>query len=79
MKIKSKLESFKEDILTFIDFRNKEKTPHDTIIKFPVIDSEHGVVKDGEIRLDERSFKMIEFIDKSYGSIYETTLVLLGI
>jgi len=79
LDMKAKLLPLKMKILRFIDFRNAEKTPEDTITEFPVIDSEHGVVEDGKISLRGANFNMIEFIKNSYDSIYKLTLILLGI
>jgi len=79
LDIKAKLLPLKIKILTFIDFRNAEKMLEDTIIEFPAIDSERGVVKDGKISLGGTNFNMIEFIKNSYDSIYKLTLILLGI
>jgi hypothetical protein len=77
LKIKAELEPLKNDIVTFIRFRNTEKL-QDTIVEFPAIDDEHGLVKDGKVSLNGNTFDMIKFIKKSYESIYKLTLILLG-
>ena len=79
LDIRNKLKLFITNILQFIDFRNEEKKPGDTIIEFPAIDSELGVVKDGKISLNGENLNMIEFIKNSYDSIYKLTLILLDI
>jgi hypothetical protein len=79
LEVKAELEPLKNDILIFIDFRDKEKTPHDTIVEFPAIDDEYGLVKDGKISLNGDTFDMIKFIKKSYESICKLILILLGI
>jgi hypothetical protein len=48
LEIKSELELLKNDIIIFIGFRDKEKN-QDTIVEFPVIDTEYGLVKDGKV------------------------------
>lgn len=78
LEIKAELEQLRNDIITFIDFRDKEKIQGDTIIEFPAIDDEHGLVKDGKVSLNGDTFDMIKFIKKSYESIYKLTLILLG-
>jgi hypothetical protein len=78
LEIKAELEPLRNDIIIFIDFRNKEKL-QDTIVEFPAIDDEYGLVKDGKISLNGDTFDMIEFIKKSYESICKLTLILLGI
>jgi hypothetical protein len=79
LEIEAELEPLKNDVVTFIRFRNKEKSPQDTIVEFPAIDDEHGLVKDGKVSLNGNTFDMIKFIKKSYESIYKLTLILLGI
>ena len=79
LDVRNKLTLLMTIILKFIDFRNEEKKPGDTITEFPVIDSEYGVVKDGIINLNSVNFNMIEFIKNSYDSVYKLTLILLGI
>jgi len=79
LKIKAELEPLRSDIATFIGFRNKEKLHGDTIVEFPAIDDEHGLVEDGKVSLNGETFDMIKFIKKSYESIYKLTLILLGI
>jgi len=79
LDIKAELEPLRNDIINFIGFRNKEKVPQDTIVEFPVIDNEYGLVKDGKVGLNGDTFDMIKFIKKSYDSIYKLTLILLGI
>lgn len=79
LEIKAQLEPLRNDIVNFIDFRDEEKRPKDTIVEFPAIDSEYGLVKDGKVSLNGSTFNMIEFIDKSYKSIYKLTLILLEI
>jgi hypothetical protein len=79
LEIKAELEPLRNDIIAFIDFRNKEKLPQDTIVEFPVIDAENGLVKDGKISLNGKTFDMIKFIKKSYESICKLTFILLGI
>ena len=77
--IKAKLEPLIDNIIIFIRFRDKEKLPQDTIVEFPAIDDEYGLVRDGKVRLNGATFNMIEFIKKSYESIHKLTLILLGI
>ena len=79
LDIKNRLIPLRTNILRFIDFRDEEKKPRDTIKEFPVIDSEYGVVEGGKISLDGANFNMIEFVKNSYDSIYKLTLILLGI
>jgi len=79
LDIKAELEPLRDDIVAFIRFRDKEKLPQDTIVEFPAIDDEHGLVKDGKVSLNGDTFDMIKFIKKSYESIYKLTLILLGI
>lgn len=79
LDIKNKLVPLREIIFRFIDFRDEEKKPKDTIVEFPVVDSEYGVVKDGKVRLNEVDFNMIEFIKNSYNAIYKLTVILLGV
>ena len=79
LEIKAELEPLKNDTIIFIDFRNKEKESQDTIIEFPAIDDEHGLVKDGKVSLNGDTFDMIKFIKNSYNTIYKLTLILLGI
>ncbi len=78
LEIKSQLELLKDDIIIFIGFRDKEKI-QDTIVEFPAIDSEYGLIKDGKVILNGDTFDMIEFIKYSYGSIHKLTLILLGV
>jgi hypothetical protein len=78
IEIKAELEPLRKDIIIFIGFRDKEKRPQDTIVEFPAIDDEHGLVKDGKVSLNGETFDMIKFIKKSYESIYKLTLILLG-
>lgn len=78
-KIKAELEPLRNDIIIFIRFRDKEKRPQDTIVEFPTIDDEYGLVKDGKVSLNGDTFDMIKFIKKSYESIHKLTLILLGI
>jgi hypothetical protein len=79
LELKAELEPLKNDIVTFIRFRDKEKSPQDTIVEFPAIDDEHGLVKDGKVSLNGNTFDMIKFIKKSYESISKLTLILLGV
>jgi hypothetical protein len=79
LEIKVKLETLKNDIIVFIGFRDKEKLPQDTIVEFPTIDYEYGLIKDGKISLNDENFSMIGFIKKSYESIHKLTLILLGV
>jgi len=79
LDIKSELEQLRNGIIIFISFRDKEKLPQDTIVEFPVIDDEYGLVEDGKISLDGDTFDMIEFIKKSYESTCKLTSILLGI
>lgn len=79
LEMKAKLEPLRNDVINFIDFRNEEKRPKDTIVEFPAIDNEYGLIKDGKVSLNGSTFNMIEFIDKSYKSIYKLTLILLEI
>lgn len=78
LEIKSELELLKNDIIIFIGFRNKEKN-QDTIVEFPAIDDEYGLVKDGKVILNGETFDMIKFIESSYDSIHKLTLILLGV
>jgi hypothetical protein len=77
--IRAEVEKIKDKILTFIDFRDKEKLFKDTIISFPATDSEFGVIKDGEISLDGKNFGMISFVNDSYKNIEELITILLQI
>jgi len=79
LEIKAELEPLRNDIIIFIRFRNKEKLLQDTIVDFPAIDDEYGLVKDGKVSLNGDTFDMIKFIKKSYESICKLTLILLGI
>jgi hypothetical protein len=79
LEIEAELQPLRNDIITFIGFRDKEKLPQDTIVEFPAIDDEHGLVKDGKVSLNGKTFDMIKFIKKSYESISKLTLILLGI
>ena len=79
LEIKVGLELLRNDIIIFINFRDKEKTPQDTIIDFPAIDYEYGLVKDGKVSVNGDTFDMIKFIKKSYESICKLTSILLGI
>jgi len=79
LEIKAGLELLQYDIIIFIRFRNEEKGPRDTIIEFPTIDDEYGLVKDGKVRLNGDTFDMIKFIKESYESIHKLTLILLAI
>jgi len=78
LEIKSELELLKNDIIIFIGFRDKEKN-RNTIVEFPAIDDEYGVVKDGKVSLNGVTFDMIKFIKNSYDSIHKLTLILLGV
>ncbi len=78
LEIKSELELLKNDIIIFIGFRDKEKNQN-TIVEFPAIDDEYGVVKDGKVSLNGVTFNMIKFIEISYDSIHKLTLILLGV
>jgi len=77
LEIKSELELLKNNIIIFIGFRDKEKN-QDTIVEFPAIDDEYGLVKDGKVSLNGETFDMIKFIENSYNSIHKLTLILLG-
>lgn len=77
-QIKSLLDSVKENIITFIEFRDKEKLFQNTITSFPVIDMDKGLIKDGIIVLHGFNYDMVKFIRNSYASIYNLTKVLLG-
>lgn len=79
LEIKAELEPLRNDIIIFIGFRDKEKLPQDTIVEFPAIDDEHGLVKDGKVSLNGETFDIIKFIKKSHESISKLTLILLGI
>ncbi len=79
LDIKAELEPLRDDIVAFIRFRDKEKLPQDTIVDFPVIDSEHGLVKDGKVSVSGDAFDMVKFVKKSHESIHKLTLILLGI
>lgn len=79
LDIKAELEPLKDDIIAFIRFRDKEKLSQDTIVDFPVIDSEYGLVEDGKVSVNGEAFEMIKFIKKSHESIHKLTLILLSI
>ncbi len=79
LEVKAELELLRNDIIIFIGFRDKEKLSQDTIVEFPAIDDECGLVKDGKVSLNGDTFDMIKFIKNSYESIYKLTLILLGI
>jgi len=79
LDLKTKLMPLRMNILRFIDFRDEEKKPRDTIKEFPVIDCEYGVVNGGIISLNGTNFNMIDFVKYSYDSIYKLTLILLGV
>lgn len=79
LDLRKELEPLRDDIVSFINFRDKEKLSQDTIVDFPAIDSEHGLVKDGKVNSSKDTLGMIEFIQKSYGSIHKLTVILLGI
>lgn len=76
--IKNNLIPLKTNILRFIDFRDEEKKPRDTIKEFPVLDHEYGIVNGGKISLNGTNFDMINFVKNSYDSIYKLTLILLS-
>lgn len=78
LDIKGKIDPLRNEILRFISLRDKEKTQRSTIIEFPAIDNEFGLVKDGKIGLDGNTFKMIKYIRESYKCIHELTLILLN-
>ena len=78
LEIKSELELLQNDIIIFIGFRDKEKN-QDTIVEFPAIDDKYGLVKDGKVNLNGKTFDMINFIKNSYDSIYKLTVILLGV
>ncbi len=79
IEVKIQLEKLKENVLRFIDARNREKISGKTIVEFPTTDSEYGVIKGGKINVDGSDYDMIEFVVKSYESLYKLTLVLLGV
>ena len=79
LDIRAELEPFRDDIVVFIRFRDKEKLSQDTIVDFPAIDSEYGLVEDGKVSVNGDTFDMIKFIKKSHESIHKLTLILLGI
>ena len=79
LDIRAELKPLRNDIILFIGFRDKEKTPQDTIVEFPAIDSDYGLVKDGKVSLNGNNFDMIKFIKKSHESIHKLTLILLSI
>lgn len=79
LDIKNNLIPLRTDILRFIDFRDEEKKPRDTIKEFPVLDHEYGIISGGKIELDSKVFNMINFVKNSYDSIYRLTLILLGL
>lgn len=79
LQIKAELEPLRNDIIIFIRFRDKEKLSQDTIVEFPAIDEEYGLIKDGKVSLNGDTFDMIKFIKKSYDSICKLTSILLGI
>ncbi|MDD5639394.1 MAG: hypothetical protein PHR47_01125 [Candidatus Pacebacteria bacterium] len=73
------LKKIEETILLFIDTRNQEKISSDTIVEFPCIDSEYGIIRDGKIKIENNFFNMIDFIEKSFHSIQKLTFLLLKI
>jgi hypothetical protein len=75
---KCRLDPLVNDLIDFISLRNKEKIQGNTIIEFPAINSEHGIVKDGKISVNTKTFDMISFINKSFKSVHELTMILLG-
>jgi len=79
LAIKAELEPLRNDVIIFIRLRDKEKLLQDTIVEFPTIDDEYGLVKDGKVSLNGDTFDMIKFIKKSHESIHKLTLILLGI
>lgn len=79
LHIKNNLIPLRTNILRFIDFRDEEKRPRDTIKEFPVLDHEYGIVNGGKISLNGTNFNMIDFVKNSYDSIYKLTLILLGL
>lgn len=78
LEIKTRLEILKDAVLDFIDLRNKEKS-EDTIIEFPTVDYEYGIVDGGKVKMEEKTFKMIDFIKSSYESVRELAIILLDI
>lgn len=79
LTLKEAIIPYEEDILKFIDMRNREKTNYDTISQFPAIDSELGVKQDGELSLDGQNISMIEFIERSFKSILDFSKILLNV
>jgi len=75
----NRLIPLREDVLRFIDFRDEEKKPKDTIIEFPSVDSEYGIVRDGKVSLKGINFDMIQFIKNSYETIYKLNLIVLDV
>ena len=78
LRIEAQLLPLQQDILDFIDVRDKEKTPYDTIIEFPAIDHQGRVVMNGKIRLNDRIMDVLDFINRSVESIDKLTPILLG-
>ena len=78
LQIEAQLLPLLQDILDFIDVRDKEKTPYDTIIEFPAIDHQGRVIMDGKIHLNDRITDMLDFINRSVESIDRLTPILLG-
>lgn len=76
---KNKLIALKIDIINFIDVRDEEKRPRDTIKEFPILDFEYGIVNGGKISLKGTDLNMIDFVKKSYASVYKLTIILLGL
>lgn len=78
VNVSKRLNNLKEDIITFINIRDREKVSSDTILEFPAIDKEYGVIKDGKITNNGNYFDMLDFIEKSYKSINKLTIILIG-
>ena len=79
LEMEAELAPLRDDIISFIHIRDIEKRPQDTIVEFPAVDAEYGVVKDGRVALDDKTLDMIKFIKQSYESIGKLTLILLGV
>ena len=77
-KLTEQLERLRQPIIVFIGFRDKEKI-QDTIVEFPAVDYEYGLVKDGTVILNSETFEMIKFIKDSFSAINKLISILLGI
>jgi hypothetical protein len=75
---KAQLQIIRQDIIDFIELRNREKITHDTILSFPAIDSQGNIVIEGKIRLGSKIFEMVSFVKKSLDFIDKLVSILLG-